>query len=175
MAETLVGKELKRFESFNMLNANSVLTSLSNIPNIDRDNIWAKVSRFSELCEVDQGSRLCSYTGSDKTSGATTDEIDDKNYAGFFEESILQHLNCEQLSTRQSLRRRIVKFQFSWYQLIPHDQSEERLYRRKYSGRLYRDGLQQSLQLESFMVSDITFGVWLEIDRLGNCNLAAYT
>ena len=130
---------------------------------------------FSNLCEVDQGSRPCSDTGSDKTSDTTSDETGDKNHAAFFEESISQHLDCEQLSTRQSLRRRILKFQFSWYQLIPHEQSEKRLYRRKYSGRLYRDDLKRSLQLESFMVSDLTFRVWLEIDRLGNCNLAAYT
>ena len=122
--------------------------------------------------------RLCSYTRSDKTSDTTSDETGDEgsnNYAGFFEESISQHLNCEQMSTRQSLRRRIVKFQFSWYQLTPHGKSEKRLYPRKYSGRLYRDDLKRSLQLESFMVSDLKFEVRLEIDRLGNCNLAAYT
>ena len=99
---------------------------------------------FSELWGVDQGSRLRSYTESDKTSDTTSDETGNEGSeldAGVFKESMLQHLNCEQLSMRQSLRRRIVKFQFSWYQLIPHGKSEERLYPRKYSGRLYRDGL----------------------------------
>ena len=127
---------------------------------------------------MNQGSRLRLYPGSDKTSDTKRDETDDegrKNYAGFFRGSILQHLNCEQLSMQQSLRRRIVKFQFSWYQLIPHGDSEKRLYPRKYSGKLYRDDLKRSIQLESFMVSDLEFGAWLEIDRLGNCNLAAYT
>ena len=126
---------------------------------------------------MDQGS-IRSFTGSNKTGDTTSDETDDEgrtDYAGILHEIILQHLNCEQLSMQQSLRRRIANFQFSWYQFIPHSESEKRLYPRKYSGRLYRDDLKRSLQLESFMVSDLTFGIWPEIDRLGNRDLAAYT
>ena len=177
MAETLVGKELQLLESVDTLNANSVLSGLSKIPNLNRDNVWVTVPLFLELWEVDQGS-IRSFTGSNKTRDTTSIETDDEgrtNYAGILHEIILQHLNCEQLSMQQSLRRRIAKFQFSWYQFIPHSESEKRLYPRKYSGRLYRDGLERSLQLESLMVSDLTLGIWLETNRLGNRDLAAYT
>ena len=182
MAETLVGKTMKLLESENLLIGNSVLTGLSRISNVNKDSIWEKVPLFSPVCEVDQGSLrglfsdIESDTTSDKTSDETSDEGSEDSDVEFFEESILQHLNCEQLSMRQSLRRRIVKFQFSWYQLTPSAKSEKRLYPRKYSGRLYRDKHQRSLQLESFMVSDLLIRVWLEIEyRLGNCSLATYT
>ena len=82
-------------------------------------------------------------------SSHDTDDDDEIESKGFFAKSISEHIDGEQVSLWERSRLRIVKFQFSWYEFIPHGQSEDR----RYSGRLYRDALKRSLQLQSFMVS----------------------
>jgi len=77
-------------------------------------------------------------------------ENENESYNGdFYAESISEHIDGKQLSLWERSRRRVVKFQFSWYELIPYGESEDR----QFSGRLYRDVQKRSLQLQSFMVS----------------------
>lgn len=144
-----------------MLSISSVLTGLSRISELDKDNVWEKIPLFSQEGAIDPGSEHSSDSGSDKTS--------DDDDSDFYEESIVEHLNCKQLSTRQRFRRRVLKFQFFWYELIPHEKSDKR----QYSGRLYRDGHNRSLQLQSFMVSDLKSRARVRTDRLGDWSLAA--
>lgn len=76
-------------------------------------------------------------------------ETKDDDDSDFYAQSVKEHLRCEQLSVLRRARRVIVKFQFSWYELVAHGSSEKR----RYSGKLYRDEENRSLQLQSFMVS----------------------
>lgn len=86
----------------------------------------------------------------DGTEDDTDDDTnDDTESKGFYEKSISEHIDGKQVLFCERSRLRVVKFQFSWYELIPHGKSEDR----QYSGRLYRDALKRSLQLQSFMVS----------------------
>ncbi|KAL9613084.1 MAG: hypothetical protein Q9167_002341 [Letrouitia subvulpina] len=128
-----------------------VLTGLSRISKLERDNIWEKVPLFPREHAIDtgktgnlvgdetsdeisdDGSEMSNET-SDERSDEPSDEGSECHDADFLEEGIIQHLNCEQLSMRQILRKRIVKFQFSWYELIPQDISEKYPHPRKYAG-----------------------------------------
>jgi hypothetical protein len=119
-----------------------VITGLSRIPELNEDNVWSKVPIFSREGFICHGSDGDSDFGFNNTFRSS--------HTWFYEDSIAEHLNCEQLSMRKKFRIHVVKFQFSWYELVHLHKSEDR----SRSGRLYRDDLQRSLQLQSFMVSN---------------------
>ncbi|KAG8530501.1 uncharacterized protein KY384_005004 [Bacidia gigantensis] len=162
-----------------------VLTGVSNISNLERDNIYDKIPLFRKDHKIDRGKvlygkdEISSSETDDCTSSEASDDGIDMTYNDpedegsedgdvvFLEESIVQHLNCEQLSMRKYDRKRIVKFQFSWYELIPHDISEEFRYLQRYSGRLYRDNKKRSIQLQSFMA--IAFWQQIHEDMSRDC------
>jgi hypothetical protein len=64
------------------------------------------------------------------------DDLSDDPDHVFYTESISEHLSMGQLSMCQLLRRRrVVKFKFAWYQLIPDGRAEKH----EHSGMIYRD------------------------------------
>jgi len=164
MAETLVGGKIYGIESTNLLIIYSVLTGLSRIPNLDaytpilRER---KVPLFSPAGII-HGSR----------SGSDVSHYDDSD---FYQSCIWEYLDCKQQSMQESYRRRVIQFQFSWYEIVFNEKCEKRQYAGRnsgrYSGRLYRDKF-RSLQLQSFMVSDVTPRAQLTIDKLGGWSLA---
>jgi len=133
-------------------NANSVLTGLSRVVELNQTSMWLSVPLFAGGSKIDRGNDGDVHFRSNRSSNDEEDDNndnDDDNYGDFYHESILEHLSYEQLSVRQPSRRRAVKFQFSWYEILPHGESEDR----KFSGRLYQDKYKRSIQLQSFMVS----------------------
>lgn len=160
MAATLVGRKFSLLDLQAMLKINSVLTGLSRISRLDKSNIRFKVPLFT-------GERMQGNYDEETAS----DETSNPYGIGFYEGSILEHLHYKQLSIfRRFCRRICIKFQFSWYELILDVNSENR----RYSGRLYRDDLNRSLQLQSFMVSELIRKGRYGIDKVGDCDLASF-
>jgi hypothetical protein len=148
-------------------NLDSVLTGLSRITLVSPPLTRLSFPLFERERKIDRGDSL--YTRSDMSSDE--EEGFDNDRDDFFNDSILEHLGYKQLSFRKASRRRIVKFQFSWYEIIAHGESEDR----KFSGRLYQDKDKRSIQLQSFMVSNHSSRAKttrLLTDRSGNWSLA---
>ncbi|EPE25312.1 hypothetical protein GLAREA_01224 [Glarea lozoyensis ATCC 20868] len=140
-----------------------VLTGLSRVIGDDPSRIWLSIPLFERDIKVDQGDDKNCYAGSNTSSHGEDDQDneanDDSGHVSnqYYEGNILEHLSHKQISIRRVSRRRIVKFQFSWYEIIPYADSENR----KFSGRLYQDKDKRTIQLQSFMA----IGIWQKIDE----------
>jgi hypothetical protein len=122
---------------------------------------------------VDRGSSDRASNRSDETTENDSGDnaSDDDTSIDLRNDTLLEHLSFEQISILKRSRKRVVKFQLSWYEIMPNEEAENR----QHCGRLYRGDRKRSIQLQSFMVSE-----WISryhfdgfrTDRPGNGNLA---
>lgn len=146
MAKTLVSAKCgehqldKVYQVTRWLINHSVLTGLSRLSKSGRGNVpQVNVLLFAWAPATVQEDEYDMGPYSDHGGFASWD----------FQKSITEHVNHQQSSLYHTFRRNVIKFQFSWYELISRGEGEKR----RYSGMLYKDDLKRSLQLQSFMVS----------------------